>query len=166
MAAKTEEAEAKGEEKEEKGGGGGKLKLILMILPTILLIVAVVYFMFLKPSPTDEAIAEAKASAAAAAATPTYQPGIVVPLDPITINLAGGHFLKLGLTLQASADVAEAPSGAKALDAAIALYSNMAIDEIADEKGREKTKKELVEKVRELYENEIYDIYFTTFVYQ
>ena len=163
MAAKTEESEAKAEDKEEAKGGGGKLKLILMLLPTVLLAVALAYFMFLKPSGTDAAAAE---EAAAAEATSTFLPGVVVPIDPITINLAGGHFLKLGMTLQASAEVAEAPSGAKALDAAIELYSGMAIDEIATAKGREKTKKELVEKVTELYEKEIYDIYFTTFVYQ
>lgn len=162
MAAKTEESEAKAEDKEE-GKGGGKLKLILMLLPTVLLAVALAYFMFLKPSGTDAAAAE---EAAAAEATSTYVPGVVVPLDAITINLAGGHFLKLGMTLQASAEVAEAPSGAKALDAAIELYSGMAIEEISTAKGRDKTKKELVEKVTELYEKEIYDVYFTTFVYQ
>lgn len=161
MAGKTDEAEAKTEEKEEAKGGGGKLKLILMILPTVLLAVALAYFMFLKPSGTDAAAAEAEATP-----TSTFVPGVVVPVDPITINLAAGHFLKLGMTLQASADVAEAPSGAKALDAAIELYSGMTIDEIATAKGRDKTKKELVEKVTELYEKEIYDIYFTTFVYQ
>ena len=163
MAAKEEaKDEGKGDDKEEGKGGGGKLKLILMILPTVLLAVALAYFMFLKPSGTDAtAAAEAEATP-----TSTYVPGVVVPIDPITINLAGGHFLKLGMTLQASADAAEAPSGAKALDAAIELYSGMTIDEIATAKGREKTKKELVEKVTELYEKEIYDIYFTTFVYQ
>ena len=139
------------------------MKMILMLLPTVLLAVALVYFMFLKPSSSDPA---AEAAAAEAAATVTHAPGVVVPLDPITINLEGAHYLKLGLTLQASADAKEAPAGAKALDAAIELYSGMAIDEIATAKGREKTKKELVEKVTELYEGEIYDVYFTTFVYQ
>lgn len=152
------EQETKDADPEAKAGGG-KLKLILMVLPTVLLVVALVYFMFLKPSGSAE-------DAAAAEATPTHTPGVVVPLDAITINLEGAHYLKLGLTLQASAEVAEAPSGAKALDAAIALYSGMPIDEISTAKGREKTKAELVEKITELYEQEVYDVYFTTFVYQ
>ncbi len=157
MAGRNTEADE--DDTEAKGGGGGR-KLVLVLLPTLLLVVAVGYFLFLKPSPTPQD----HAAAAEEAATAT--PGEVVPLDAITINLAGGHYLKLGLSLQASADVKEAPSGAKALDAAISLYSGMPIDEIAAERGREKTKRELVEKVSELYENEIYDIYFTTFVYQ
>jgi flagellar protein FliL len=159
MAAKTEDAETKEEEKEAKAGGS-KLKLILMVLPMLLLVLALVYFLVLKKTPTPEEVA----AAAEEAAKPV--PGVVVPLENITINLEGAHFLQLGMTLQATAEVAEAPSGAKALDAAISLYSGMAIDEIADAKGRDKTKKELVEKVSELYEGEIYDIYFTSFVYQ
>jgi flagellar FliL protein len=84
----------------------------------------------------------------------------------VTINLASGHYLKLGMTLQATAAVAEAVDGSKALDAAIDLYSGMPIDEISSSDGREKSKDELIEKVKEAYEDEIYDIYYTTFVYQ
>ena len=56
-------------------------------------------------------------------APPKPTPGAVVKLDPITVNLAGGHFLKLGLSLQASADAGEDVSGAKALDAAIEQFT-------------------------------------------
>ena len=56
---------------------------------------------------------------ASRAPPPKPKPGAVVKLDPITVNLAAGHFLKLGLSLQASADAGEDVSGAKALDAAI-----------------------------------------------
>jgi flagellar FliL protein len=160
VATKTADPEAKDDQTQETGGGGGKKKLILMVLPVLLLVGALAYFFVLKPAPTPQEAA----AAAAEAAKPS--PGVVVPLDAITVNLAAGHYLKLGMTLQATSDVKEAPSGAKALDAAISLYSGMTIDEIADAKGREKSKKELIEKVSELYEKEIYDIYFTTFVYQ
>src|SRR3712207_9079360 len=86
--------------------------------------------------------------------------------DPITINLAGGHFLKLGLSLQATADAGEELSGAKALDAAIDLFSGRTIEDLAKRDGREKAKKALVHAVAELYENKVYDIYFTDFVMQ
>ncbi|MFN0283978.1 MAG: flagellar basal body-associated protein FliL [Kineosporiaceae bacterium] len=154
MATKTADAEAKDGEK-EAGKGGGKMKLMLMVLPTLLLVGALAYFLFLKPAPE-----------AAPAEEPPPEPGIVVVLEPVTINLASGHYLKLGMTLQATAAVAEAVDGSKALDAAIDLYSGMPIDEISSSDGREKSKDELIEKVKEAYEDEIYDIYYTTFVYQ
>jgi flagellar FliL protein len=154
VATKTADAEAKDGEKEAKGGG--KLKIILMVLPTLLLVGALAYFLFLKPSGAEAAPAE----------EPPPEPGIVVVLEPVTINLASGHYLKLGMTLQATTAVAEAVDGSKALDAAIGLYSGMSIDEISSADGREETKTELVEKIKEKYEDEIYDIYFTTFVYQ
>src|SRR5215212_6087609 len=49
------------------------------------------------------------------------EPGEVVKMDAIQLNLADGHYLKLGLALQATADAAEAPEGSKALDLAIRL---------------------------------------------
>jgi flagellar FliL protein len=152
----TKTADAQTKDGETDGGKrGGKLKLIIMLLPTLLLVGALAYFLFLKPSPAE-----------APAEEPPPEPGIVVVLEPVTINLASGHYLKLGMTLQATAAVAEAVDGSKALDAAINLYSGMPIDEIAAADGRDKTKKELIEKVKEAYEDEIYDIYYTTFVYQ
>ena len=57
-------------------------------------------------------------------------------------------------------------SGAKALDAAIKLFSNMSIDELADADGREHAKEQLVEEVSELYHHGVFDIYFTEFVMQ
>jgi flagellar FliL protein len=153
VATKTADPDAKDGEKE--AGKGGKMKLIIMLAPTVLLVAALAWFMFLKPGP-----------AAAPAEEPPPVPGIVVPLEPVTINLAAGHYLKLGMTLQATADVKEALDGSKALDEAIALYSGMAIEEISTADGRQQTKEDLIEKVKEKYENEVFDIYFTTFVYQ
>jgi flagellar protein FliL len=93
-------------------------------------------------------------------------PGAVVKLDEITINLAGGHFLKLGLSLQATANAGEDVSGAKALDAAIDLFSNKTIKDLATREGRESAKAALVKRVSELYEGKVYDLYFTDYVMQ
>ncbi|GGL47309.1 flagellar basal body-associated FliL family protein [Planomonospora parontospora] len=97
---------------------------------------------------------------------PAPEPGAVAALDAITINLADGHFLKLKLALQATAEVAEAPDGSKALDLAIDQFSNKAVDELSSDKARNLAKQELVEKVEKAYEGEIMDIYFTEFVMQ
>ncbi len=96
--------------------------------------------------------------------------GIVVPLDAVTINLADGHYLKLKMTLQATDKAHEAPDGSKAIDIAIALFSNMDSKELLTKEGREKYKEQLKEKVVVAYTHEkekaIMDVYYTTFVIQ
>jgi flagellar FliL protein len=133
-------------------GGGGKKKILVIVLVAVIA-VAAAYMLVLKPKGKP-------------GPPPKPTPGAVVKLDPITINLAGGHFLKLGLSLQATADAGEEVSGAKALDAAIELFSGRTIDDLAKRDGRERAKKALVSEVSELYEHKVYDIYFTDFVMQ
>ncbi|HET9657805.1 MAG TPA: flagellar basal body-associated FliL family protein [Kineosporiaceae bacterium] len=153
MTSRTE-AEAKSGEAEEASGGGGKKKLLLIAGPLVLVIAAAaVYFLFLK------------GGSSSAPKKVVHNPGAVVKLDPITINLAGGHFLKLGIALQPEAGATEL-DGSKALDVAIELFSNRAITELSTTEGRDKLKAELVEKVSEAYEKKVYDVYFTEFVYQ
>ncbi|HYJ76075.1 MAG TPA: flagellar basal body-associated FliL family protein, partial [Kineosporiaceae bacterium] len=67
---------------------------------------------------------------------------------------------------QASADAGEDVSGAKALDAAIELFSGRTVDSLAGRDGREKAKAALVKEISERYEHKVYDIYFTDFVMQ
>jgi flagellar FliL protein len=178
MAKKKDDATEGAEEGEKKGGMGGKLKLVAMILPTVLLIVGAVYFLVLAPSGGDTA-AKGKTAASATAAgeeggedgseedpapSSTYVEGKLVTVDPITINLANGHYLKVGIALQATADAGEEVSGAKAMDALIAEFSNKTVDELATLEGREAAKKALVKQVKKLYEKKVYEIYWTLFV--
>jgi flagellar FliL protein len=94
------------------------------------------------------------------------EPGAVVALDAVTINLADGHFLKIKLALQATAEAHEEPDGSKALDAAITYFSDMKMAELSSAAGRKKAKHELVEQVSAAYEGEVMDVYFTEFVMQ
>ena len=153
MATKTEAAPATAEAPAAAKGGGKKKLIIIAVVAVVAL--AAVYMLVLKPKGDGKP-----------AAPPKPSPGAVVKLEPITINLAGGHFLKLGLSLQASADAGEDVSGAKALDAAIELLSGRTIEDLAKREGREKVKAQLTKEVSELYENKVYDIYFTDFVMQ
>ena len=132
--------------------GGGRKKMIIIAVVAVVA-AAAVYLLVLKPKD-------------AAAGPPKPTPGAVVKLDPITVNLAAGHFLKLGLSLQASADAGEEVSGAKALDAAIELFSGRTVESLAKSDGREKAKAALIKEVADRYENKVYDIYFTDFVMQ
>jgi flagellar FliL protein len=151
---------------EEKGG---KKKLILIAAPVLLVVVlAAVYFLVLKPSSAEDPAAAGATAAHAAQPSPaaSYVEGPVVKLDPITINLANGKFLKLGISLQATADAGEEVSGAKALDAAIELFSQKTVEELATREGREKAKLKLEKRLLELYEQKVYEVYFTEFVMQ
>ena len=141
--------------------GGGMKKMIIIIVPVVLIAVGATFFL------TKKSGGEAKV-----VEKPKPLPGVVKVLDPITINLTGAHYLKLGLALQQTAAVAEEVDGSKALDDAIELFSGMTIKELSTKKGRDAAKAELVKEVQESYkdektgDSEVYDIYFTTFVMQ
>ena len=158
------------DKKDDEAKGGGKKKLIIIAAPVLLIVIgAAVYFLLLKPAATPAAgTPGATAAAVAAAPSPSssFVEGAVVKLDPISINLAGGHFLKLGLSLQESKAAGEDVSGAKALDAAIELFSNRTLDELSSLQIRNKYKAKLVDHLIELYEQKVYDVYFTEFVMQ
>ena len=96
---------------------------------------------------------------------PPPEPGEVLPLDSITVNLTDGHYLKLRLALQATAEVSEKLDGSKALDLAVDEYSNKSVAQLGD-KGRAKYKAALKDKIVEAYEGEVMDIYVTDFVMQ
>ncbi len=98
--------------------------------------------------------------------------GAVVTMDDaLTINLAGGHYLKLGFALQATEEAGEEEIDmSEAIDLAIDEYTGMDTAELETEKGREKAKQELLENIEKVYnvgdEHIIMDIYFTQFVTQ
>ena len=131
---------------------------------------------------------KAGGSAAVAAPQPTEQHaaedeghGPIQELETITLNLADGHFLKIGLALQMAASDAEGGHGggdaeevpaAKALDIAISLLGSHTMDDLARPKERELVKKALSELVAEAYvdpeshEPVVTKVYFTEFVMQ
>lgn len=92
-------------------------------------------------------------------------PGEVVKLDPIQVNLAAGHYLRLGLALQLTSKAKEA-DGSKALDAAIGIFSGRPMAEVNDPAKRDGLKQELEKKLEHLYEGEVMGVYLTEFVTQ
>jgi len=134
-------------ESAEAPAKGSKKKLII-ILVAVLALGGGGYYMFLKPKPAGPP-----------------EPGEVVKLEPIQINLAATHYLRVGLALQLTASAKEA-DGSKALDATIAIFSGLPMDDVNDAKHRGKLKKELEKELEELYEHEVMGVYFTEFVTQ
>ncbi|MCL8027688.1 flagellar basal body-associated FliL family protein [Nocardioides bruguierae] len=142
-----------------------KLPLIIIIVLVLVIAGGAAWFLFLKPAPD-----------AAAAEEPEPEAGAVLTLEPQQINLAGGHYLQIGIAVQQTIDVAEDLDGSKALDATIELFSGKAVDDLDSQKERTALKEELLTKVESLYNEEatddadavvnVMDVYFTTFVYQ
>lgn len=113
----------------------------------------------------------------ASTTTTTVEPGPVVVLEPITLNIAGGRFLKVGMALQLGAEAEAGGEGeeaaddptkgfARALDIAIEVFGGRSFEELATPVGRDGAKEELVQRLREVYHDEIEDVYLTQFVMQ
>jgi flagellar FliL protein len=136
------------EETEE--AGGGKKKLIMMLV-ALLVVGGGGYWMFLKP---------------ASAEPPAPEPGEVVTIEPIQINLAGGHYLKIGVALQLTTAASHGADGAKALDAVIELFSGRSMNELTRPADRAKLKATLTKELEHDYHGDVMDVYFTDFVTQ
>jgi flagellar FliL protein len=129
---------------------GGKKKLVVIVL-VLALLGGAGYWFFLKPAGGEEKAPE---------------PGAVLKLDAIQINLADDHYLKIGIALQASKDAGEELDGSKALDQAIDLFSGQGMDDLARRNFRDKMKKDLEHRLDEAYDGEVIGVYFTDFVTQ
>lgn len=140
------------DEASEAAPAKGKKKLLIMIIAVVLMLGGGVGGYLMLTGGKDEA--------------PKAEAGAVVPLEAITINLADGHYLKVAFALQATAEVKEEPDGSKALDLAIAQYTDMKVAELSTADGRNHAKAELLEKIKKAYEHEVMDLYFTQFVTQ
>lgn len=98
--------------------------------------------------------------------------GEVIALEnPLTVNLAGGHYLKVGFALQMTEEAAGAEiDPSEAIDLAIDQYTGVEIAELQTEGGRTKAKQELLERIEQAYNIEgkhlVMGIYFTQFVTQ
>lgn len=139
-----------GDEATADDAGGGKKKKLIMVVVGVLLLAGAAYWFLLKPGD---------------AAEPEVVPGEVVALEPIQINLADGHYLRVGIALQ-TVEGAYEVDGSYALDKLISTFSMVPMQEVADAEKREKHREYLVEQLDEHYQGDVMDVYFTEFVTQ
>ena len=153
MAKEKTPTEGDGEEK-----GGGKKKLLLIVAVLVVAAAGAAYFFLFAGS--GEAEAEAP------------EPGEVVVLDPIAVNLAGGGYLKIGITLQLTVDAASGHGGevdgSKALDLVISSFSQANPADVTG--ARDALKEALEKKIVDAYEEDgheiVMGIYYTEYVTQ
>src|SRR3954468_21767711 len=143
---------------EEAPAKGGKKKLLLIVAVLLVAGAGAAYFFLFSGADT------------AAANEP--EPGAVVALDPVAVNLAGGGYLKIGVALQFTADAAggegETPDGAKATDLIISTFSQAKPADVVG--ARDALKEALEKKIIEAYTEDgtetVMGIYYTEYVTQ
>lgn len=135
--------------------GGGRKKKVLIAGPLVVALVAG-WFFLMGPGAGG---AEEKVK--------DPEPGEVLALDPITMNLADGRLLKVGLALQLPLEPSgHEVSGSVALDEAISFLGEHSYDQLAAPAARQAAKAQLSERVAERYHHEVLEVYFTEFVMQ
>ncbi|WP_430780637.1 flagellar basal body-associated FliL family protein [Actinoplanes sp. G11-F43] len=98
--------------------------------------------------------------------------GIITAAEnTITVNLAEGHYLKLGFALQQTEESGDhAVDLSEAYQLAIDEYTGRTVAELSTAEGRAKIKEQLVAKLVKAYTvddvQEVMDIYYTSFVTQ
>ncbi|SOE01157.1 flagellar basal body-associated FliL family protein [Blastococcus haudaquaticus] len=148
--AETDEVEAK----------GGKKKLVLILAVLLVAAAGAAYFFLFAGSGEAEA------------AEPEH--GGYVALEPIAVNLAGGGYLKVGITLEITVDAAggghggASVDGAKAYDQIISTFSQAAPADVTG--ARDALKAALEEKIIAAYTEHdvpmVMGIYYTEYVTQ
>lgn len=129
--------------------------LVVLLVVVLILVGAVVYL--LRPW-------EASAASEPTPEQPTL--GEIVAVEPISLNLAGGRYLRLGFSIQLTEDAPEELKTAPALDIAIATFSGRPVEEINNMESRAQITKQLVADLNDAYEGTVVDVYYTDFVTQ
>ncbi|WP_062382497.1 flagellar basal body-associated FliL family protein [Demequina iriomotensis] len=140
----------------------GRKRLPALIIGVLVLVIAAGAYWFLA-GPGASTGAE---DPAAEVAEEPVELGDVQTVDAISLNLQGGHYLRIGLGLQLGAEGHGEVDPALALDATIALFSGHQMDELMNEEVREELKAELAAELEELYHGEVLGVYYTDFVTQ
>ena len=144
---------------DETAAKGGKKKLLLVLLVLILAGAGAAYFFLFSGS--AEATEEPVSS------------GTYLVLDPVAVNLAGGGYLKIGLSLEVTEEGAAGGEGggldgSKATDLVISTFSQAAPADVTG--ARDALKEALEQKIVEAYTEEghelVMGIYYTEYVTQ
>jgi flagellar FliL protein len=91
-----------------------------------------------------------------------------VSMDPTTLNLADGHYLKIAISVQLVKGKATTTSffTSHAAELVIDEFSDRTVDSLASNAARKKLSDDLLAKVKQAYPGEVYDVFMTQFVTQ
>jgi len=135
------------------------------VVPALIIAVGLIVGGFLmKPSP-------APATEEAEAAEEEVIPGELVALEPMTLNLSDGHYLRLGMALELiegvpAKEFEETGATNRFRDLVIDRVADLPSDQFATAEGRDELKELLRDGGHELFEEEFVEIYLTELVVQ
>jgi flagellar protein FliL len=144
----------------DEAPAGGKKKLMLILAVVLVAAAGAAYFFLFSGSGEAEA------------AAPEH--GGYVALDPIAVTLAGGGYLKVGITLEITTAAAggghggAGVDGAKALDQIISTFSQANPTDVTGARDalKEALEKEIVDAYTEDGVQMVMGIYYTEYVTQ
>lgn len=154
MTEKSVKSEAAEEATAESPKKKSKKKRIIIMVVLLIVIAGGAKFM----------LGGSKTSAVAAP-----KPGPLVALDAVTVNLKGGHYLRVGVTVQFTDKVkaTQPPDGAMATDQVIVYFTGQDAATLQTPSALMSAKTRLMSKIGEAYPGDpVYDIFFTSFVVQ
>lgn len=132
---------------EQQAPAGRRTKRLLVLALALVVALASTVWYLVRPAPVEPVAGE------------------VMTLEPLQVNLAAGHYLRVGLALQLTEEV-ESLDGSRALDAAISVLSGREVSELTTGPQREKVREQLLQRMEMAYEGDVMDVYFTDFVTQ
>jgi len=94
--------------------------------------------------------------------------GDVVVMDPMTLSLAQGHYLKIQIAVQLveGGSTASTFETSHAAELVIDTFSNRSVDSLADNAARKHLADQLLNDIQHAYPGEVFDLYLTQFVLQ
>ena len=160
----------------EAPGGKNKIGMIIGIIVGLLVLGGGGYYAytnFFKEKPAEEKPADGEETKEAAPVEKDVNLGMMFPLDPFVVNLAGSEgkrFLKVTISLELSApevNLELKENIQKITDSILVLLSSKAFEDVYSVQGKFKLKDEITTRVnRFLVVGHVKDAYFTEFIIQ
>ena len=160
----------------EAAGGKKKIGMIIGIIVGLLVLGGggyYAYINFFKEKPAEEKPANGEEAKEAAPVEKDVNLGMMFPLDPFVVNLAGSEgkrFLKVTISLELSTPEVHLElkeNIQKITDSILVLLSSKAFEDVYSVQGKFKLKDEITTRVnRFLVVGHVKDAYFTEFIIQ
>jgi flagellar FliL protein len=176
--AKKKKAEEGSDDTEAEGGkgGGGKMMPAAMIS---LALVAAGYFV----GGRGGGAAPAAEATVITVIAPEPEVETIIDLEPININLADGHYLRIAISIgmaapheasgeagaghgAATEETATSEPTAPAADLVLSTFAGKTMEELSTLEGRVAARDHLQEGLKEFYGEEVLTVFFTEFVMQ
>lgn len=175
--AKKKKAEEGSEEESTEKSGGGKM------MPAAMISIALVAAGYFVGGRGGGDVATTTVTSIVEVEKEEPEVHHIIDLEPVNVNLAGGHYLRVAISIgMAAAEAKEGEAadshGAKddktvtteptapAADLVLSTFSGKTVEELSTLEGRVQAREALHEGLKEFYGEEVLTVFFTEFVMQ